>query len=201
LKHLFSYKDLFESTSAGSQDRGTADLSPFKFAINYDPRLGYTKKDFSMDLIEIYKGMSKRERSELMDVVFKSGGVFRISEISELSQETVDEIMKNVEALLDSKSVYRMQLLPDGYILCYEGLKHKGRLCDVYYSPTDEKVKISYTDTYPEMEAVTISAESFNPSSVNIETDDFLSTKNKCDNFIGTNQIIASKDSPDNYSL
>jgi hypothetical protein len=51
------------------------------------------------------------------------------------------------------------------------------------------------------METVTISAESFNPSSVNIETDDFLSTKNKCDNFIGTNQIIASKDSPDNYSL
>jgi hypothetical protein len=94
-----------------------------------------------------------------------------------------------------------MQVLPDGYILCYEGVKHKRRLCDVYYSPSEEKVKISYTDTYPEMETVTISAESFNPSSVNIETDDFLSTKNKCDNFIGTNQIIASKDSPDNYSL
>ena len=154
-----------------------------------------------MDLVEIYKGMSKRERSELMDVIFKSGGVFRISEISELSQETVDEIIKNVETLLDSKSVYKMQVLPDGYILCYEGVKHKRRLCDVYYSPSEEKVKISYTDTYPEMETVMISVESFNPSSVNVETDDFLSTKNKCDNFIGTNQIIASKDSPDNYSL
>lgn len=201
MKHIFSYKDLFESTSAGSQDRGTADISPFKFAINYDPRLGYTKKDFSMDLIEIYKGMSKRERSELMNVVFKSGGIFRISEIPDLSQETVDRIIKEVEAHLDSKSVYKMQVLPDGYILCYEGLKHKGRFCDVYYSPTESKVKISYTDTYPEMENVIISLESFNPSSVNIESDDFESTKNKCDNFVGTNQIIASKDSPDNYSL
>jgi hypothetical protein len=201
LKHIFSYKDLFESTSAGSQDRGTADVSPFKFAINYDPRLGYTKKDFSMDLVEIYKGMSKRERSELMNVIFKSGGVFRISEISELSQETVDRIIKEVEMHLDSKSVYKMQVLPDGYILCYEGLKHKKRSCDVYYSPTESKVKISYTDTYPEMENVIISLESFNPSSVNIESDDFLSIKNKCDNFIGTNQIIASKDNPDNYSL
>lgn len=201
MKHIFSYKDLFESTSAGSQDRGTVDLSPFKFAINYDPRLGYTKNDFYNDLIEIYKGLSKSERSELMDVIFKAGGILRISKIQELSRETVDRIIKDVEAHLDSKSAYKMQVLPDGYILCYEGLKYKDRLCDVYYSPLESVIKISYTDTYPEMEDIKITIEKFNPSSINVDSEDFLSIKNKCDNFIGTNQVIASKDTPDNYSL
>lgn len=201
MKHIFTYKDLFESTSAGSQDRGSADLSPFKFAINYDPRLGYTKKDFCSDLVEIYKGLSKRERDELMDVIFKSGGIFRISKIEDLSQETVDRIIKDVETHLDSKSAYKMQVLPDGYILCYEGLKHKGRLCDVYYSPSELNIKISYTDTYPEMEDIKIPVEEFNSSSLNIDSEDFLAIRNKCDNFIGVNQVIASKDTPDSYSL
>jgi hypothetical protein len=201
LKHIFSYKDLFESTSAGSQDRGSADLSPFKFAINYDPRLGYTKNDFYNDLIEIYKGLTKRERSELMDVISKSGGVFRISKIQDLSQETVDRIIKDVEAHLDSKSAYKMQVLPDGYILCYEGLKYRNRLCDIYYSPLELRIKISYTDTYPEMEDKNIPVEEFNPSSINVDSDDFLAIKAKCDNFIGTNQTIAAKDTPDSYSL
>lgn len=198
MKHLFYYKDLFESTSAGSQDMGSIDLPPFKFAINYDPRLGYTKRDFCSDLIEIYKGLSSKERSELMKVVFKSGGIHRLSEIADLSQETVDSIIKGVNSYLNSKSNYKMQVLPDGYILCYEGLKHKGRPCDVYYSPLESKIKIAYTETYPEMEDLIIPIAKFNSSSVNIDAEDFLSVKNKCDNFIGTNKIIAATDSPDN---
>ena len=201
MKHLFTYKDLFESTSAGSQDRGSVDLPPFKFAINYDSRLGYTKRDFCSDLTEIYKGMSNRDRTELMKVIAKFGGVFRISEISNLSQEAVDLLIKEVESHLDSKSSYKMHVLPDGYILCYEGLKHKRRICDLYYSPTKMSIKISYTDFYPEVDDLVISVEKFDPSSVNVDLNDFLEVKNKCDNFIGTNQIIASKDSPGSYSL
>jgi len=201
LKHLSTYKDLFESTSAGSQDRGSVDLPPFKFAINYDSRLGYTKRDFCSDLAEIYRGMTKKERSELMDVVFKNAGVFRISRMTDLSQETVDRVMQAVELHLDSKSDYKMQVLPDGYILCFEGLKNRKRLCDVYYSPSESKVKISYTDSYPEMEDVVISIDDFRPSSINVESDDFSNTIKKCNDFLGNTEITASKDSPDNYSL
>jgi hypothetical protein len=201
LKHLFTYKDLFESTSAGSQDRGSVDLPPFKFAINYDPRLGYTKQDFCSDLAEIYRGMTKKERSELMDVVFKNAGVFRISKMADLSQETVDRVIQAVELHLDSKSDYKMQVLPDGYILCYEGLKNKKRLCDVYYSPSESNVKISYTDSYPEMEDLVISIDDFNPSSINVEPDDFSITIKKCNDFLGKAEVTASKDNPDNYSL
>lgn len=201
MKHLSTYKDLFESTSAGSQDRGSVDLPPFKFAINYDSRLGYTKHDFCSDLAEIYRGMTKKERSELMDVVFKNAGVFRISRMTDLSQETVDRVMRAVELHLDSKSDYKMQVLPDGYILCFEGLKSKKRLCDVYYSPSELKVKISYTDSYPEMEDVIISIDDFNPSSINVESDDFSSTIKKCNDFLGNIEVTALKDSPDNYSL
>jgi len=201
LKHILTYKGLLESTSAGSQDRGSIDLPPFKFAINYDPRLGYTKQDFCNDLTEIYRGMTKSERSDLMDVVFKNGGVFRISRIADLSQGTVDRIIKSVESHLDRKSEYKMQILPDGYILCYEGLKNKGRLCDVYYSPSESMVKISYTDAYPEMEDVIIPADEFNPSSINVDPDDFSNAVDKCNNFSGPNNTIASKDNLDNYSL
>ena len=201
MKHLSTYKDLFESTSAGSQDRGSVDLPPFKFAINYDSRLGYTKRDFCSDLAEIYRGMTKKERSELMDVVFKNAGVFRISRMTDLSQETVDRVMQAVELHLDSKSDYKMQVLPDGYILCFEGLKNRERLCDVYYSPSELKVKISYTDSYPEMEDVVISIDDFRPSSINVESDDFSNTIKKCNDFLGNTEITASKDSPDNYSL
>lgn len=201
MKHLYSYKELYESTSAGSQDRGSVDLPPFKFAINYDSRLGYTKRDFCSDLTEIYKGMTNRDRSELMKVIVEFGGVYRISEISNLSQETVDILIKEIETHMDSKSSHKMQVLPDGYILCYEDLKHRGRICDLYYSPFRMNIKISYTDAYPEMEDLLISLDKFDPASVKVDLDDFTEVRNKCDNFIGTNEVIVLKDSPDSYSL
>ena len=183
MKHLLTYRGLFESTSAGSQDRGSSDVPPFKFAINFDPRLGYTKHDFTHDLTEIYKGYTGRERKELMDVVFKSCGIFRISDILDLPQDRVDGLIKDVERYMESKSEYKLEIFPDGFILCFEGLKHRGRTCDVYYSPSESKVKISYTDLYPENEEIVIGIDGFSPVSVGIKPDDFLATVEKCDNY------------------
>jgi len=183
LKHLLSYRDLFESTSAGSQDRGSSDVPPFKFAINFDPRLGYTKNDFVQDLSEIYLGYPLKDRRDLMDAVFKSAGVFKISDIQDLPQDRVDKLIKSVEEYMESKSEYKLEILPDGFILCFEGLKHRKRTCDVYYSPTERKVKISYTDAYPENEEIIIGIDGFSPISVGVDNNDFMATVEKCDGY------------------
>ena len=183
MKHLLRYKDLFESTSAGSQDRGSSDVPPFKFAINFDSRLGYTKHDFIQDLTEIYLGYSLKDRRDLMDTVFKSAGVFKISDIQNLPQDRVDRLIKSVEEYMESKAEYKLEILPDGFVLCFEGLKHRKRTCDVYYSPTERKVKISYTDTYPENEDLIIGIDGFSPVSVGVEVDDFIATVEKCDDY------------------
>ena len=183
MKHILSYLDLFESTSAGSQDRGSSDVPPFKFAINFDPRLGYTKNDFAQDLTEIYKGYSGKDRRDLMDVVFKSCGIFRISDILDLPQDRVDGLIKDIEKYMESKSEYKLEIFPDGFILCFEGLKHRKRTCDVYYSPSERKVKISYTDTYPENEDIAIGIDGFSPAAIGVNTEDFLDTVRKCDDY------------------
>lgn len=183
MKHILSYSDLFESTSAGSQDRGSSDIPPFKFAINFDPRLGYTKHDFQQDLIEIYQGYSTKERRDLMDVIFKSAGIFRISDIDNLPQDRVDKLIKSVEEFMESKSEYKLEILPDGFVLCFENLKHRKRSCDVYYSPSESMVKISYTDSYPEDEDVLVKLEGFSPASIGVKSDDFLKTVEKCDTY------------------
>ena len=183
MKHILSYSDLYESTSAGSQDRGSSDVPPFKFAINFDPRLGYTKHDFTQDLIEIYRRYTSTDRKDLMDVIFKSAGIFKISDIVDLPQDRVDNIIKNVEKYMESKSEYKLEILPDGFVLCFEGLKHRKRMCDVYYSPSEGKVKISYTDTYPEDEDVIVNIQRFSPASIGVNPEDFLETIKKCDNY------------------
>lgn len=189
MKHILSYRDLFESTSAGSQDRGSSDVPPFKFAINFDPRLGYTKHDFAKDLTEIYVGYSLRDRKDLMDVVFKSAAIFKISDINDLPQDRVDKLIKNVEEYMESKSEYKLEILPDGFILCFENLKHRKRSCDVYYSPSESMIKISYTDSYPENEDVFVNAEGFSPVSIGVDPEDFLNTVEKCNNYNQKNSL------------
>jgi hypothetical protein len=184
LKHILRYSDLFESTSAGSQDRGSADLPPFKFAINFDSRLGYTKHDFCQDLTEIYLGYSGRNRKELMDVVFKSAGIFKISDIKNLPQDRVDQLIKDIENYMESKSEYKLEIFPDGFILCFENIRHRRRLCDLYYSPSERKIKISYTESYPENEDLILDMSEFSPISVGIDPKDFSSTIEKCDNYL-----------------
>ena len=187
MKHILRYSDLFESTSAGSQDRGSADFSPFKFAINFDSRLGYTKHDFCQDLTEIYVGYSIRNRKELMDVVFKSAGIFKISDIKDLPQDRVDQLIKDVEEYMESKSEYKLEIFPDGFILCFENIRHRKRLCDLYYSPSEKLIKLSYTESYPENEDLILDINEFSPISVGIDFDDFGSTIDKCNTYFEKN--------------
>jgi hypothetical protein len=179
LKYLKSFSSLFESSSAGSHDRGYSEVSPFKYAINFDHRIGYSKEDFANDLKEIYSKSSSKEKSEMMDFLFKKSGVLKISQIPELSQEKIDELIKDLESFLDSRAEHNPQILPDGYFLCYENLKKNSRRCDVYYSPTVNSVKICFTDSYPENDEVIISSEEFDPESVGIGEKDFLNLLDK----------------------
>lgn len=173
LRYLRTFNSLFESTSAGSHDRGTSNVSPFKYAINFDHRIGYSKEDFIKDLSEIYTKSTHKERRDLMDFIFKNVGVFRISQIADLSQDRVDDLMKQLEDFLDSKAEYKPQFFPDGYFLCYENLTKGGRRCDVYYSPKEQMIKICFTDYYPEMEEIKYGLEEFSPQSIGIDPEDF----------------------------
>jgi hypothetical protein len=173
LRHIKSFSSLFESTSAGSHDRGYSDVPPFKYAINFDHRIGYSKDDFAKDLNEIYLRSSSKEKSEMMDFIFKNSGILKISQIPELSQEKIDTLIKDLEGFLDSRAEHNPKMLPDGYLLCYENLRKKGRRCDVYYSPSLKSVKICFTDSYPEKDDEVISLEDFIPDSVGINQKEF----------------------------
>ena len=182
LKHLFTYTELLESTSAGSHDRGT-DIPPFKFSKNYDPRIGYTKNDFFEDLLLIYNDLKTSEKKEFMDIIFKYTGLFRISGIKNLDQDIVDILTKKIEEFLSSKAEYKPIILPDGFILCFERLKNNNKLCDVYYSPFKSIIKICYIDSYPEIEEKTIPLDKFNPLTIKVSINDFNKTIEKCNNF------------------
>lgn len=182
LKHLKSFSSIFESTSAGSHDRGYSEISPFKYAINFDHRIGYSKEDFAKDLNEIYLRSSNKERSEMMDFIFKNSGVLKISQIPELSQAKVDSIIKDLEKFLDSRAEHNPQIFPDGYFLCYEDLRKNGRKCDAYYSPSLKCVKICFTDSYPENEEEVIQIDDFSPKSIGIEDNDFSALLDKLEN-------------------
>jgi hypothetical protein len=183
MKHILSFKKLIESTSAYSQERGSWDYKPFKFAKNYDPRIGYSKMDFLNDIVEIYKASDRKKRKDLMDVVYKCCEIRRLREIENLSNEKADELMKSVEEFLGTKADHQMLVLPDGFVLCYEKMRNAGKPCDVYYSPYEKSIKVVYTDFYPEAIEKIMKIEKFKPELYGIEIDDFKTAIGKCDNY------------------
>jgi hypothetical protein len=182
LKHLRTYREVFESTSAGSHDRGV-ETSPFKYSKVYDHRLGYTKNDFCEDLEMIYKELNTIERRELMDVVYRFSGAFRINTLRSLSQEAIDKLIPEVEKYLDAKSNYRPIILPDGYMLCYNGVRYNKTICDIYYSPYEGIIKIAFVDEYPELDDRYMDLEDFSPATAGIKQEDFDDIVAKCDRF------------------
>jgi hypothetical protein len=180
VKFILNFKELFESTSAFSQERAGWEYPPFKFAKNFDPRIGYSKDDFCNDLTQIYKESNFKSRKELMNVISKVTGVFRISEIKRLQNDLVNRLMKDVEEFLESKAEKELIILPDGFILCYEDMKKGNAICDIYYSPFQKIIKISYTDVYPEDKDFLIGLDEFNPEDFKIGESDFKSVIDKC---------------------
>jgi hypothetical protein len=181
VKFILNFKELFESTSAFSQERAGWEYPPFKFAKNFDPRIGYSKDDFCIDLTQIYTESDNKKRQELMEVVSKNAGVFRIRDIKRLQNDIVNKLMKDIESFLESKADKKLTILPDGFILCYEDMKNDTHLCDIYYSPFQKIIKISYTNMYPEDKDLVIKLEEFKPEDFKIEKNDFKNTIDKCD--------------------
>ena len=98
--------------------------------------------------------------------------------------------MKDIEEFLASKAESILRVLPDGFVLCYENIKYKGRICDIYYSPTEKCVKISYSDVYPENEEYEIPLNDFKPDVFGIKEDDFKLIMDKCLPLIKSSFII-----------
>lgn len=184
MKHLLRFKELNESTSAFSHERAGWGYAPFSLAKNYDPRVGYSKDDFCKDLILIYREMNSQKKKELMEEIFKHGGVSRISEIKNLSNSAVEKLMRGIEKFIESKSNKKMLILPDGYILCYERLKHKERDCDLYYSPYDNSIKISYTDAYPERDDIVMNPDDLDVKDLQIDQMEFNKIIDRCKSLV-----------------
>lgn len=187
MKHILSLQKLSESTSAYSQERAGWDYNPFKFAKNYDPRVGYSKLDFLKDITDIYRKFNKTKRRSLMDVVYKSAGILRLRMIADLPNDKVDILMKDVERFLETKADHQMLVLPDGFILCYERIKKSDTICDIYYSPYKKYVRIVYTDYYPETTEKYKKLEDFNPVVYGIKKDEFKAIIDKCDSYLNKN--------------
>lgn len=182
MKHILTFNDLFESVSAYSQERAGWDFPPFKFARNFDPRLGYSREDFCNDLIAIYRESDATKRRGLMDTIFQSVGVTRISEIKKLQNQIVNNLMKKVEEFLESQSAEILKILPDGFVLCYENTRDEnGSRIDIYYSPTSKRIRVCYTGSYPEIEEKEYTLEEFRPMRYKIDPKDFDSVIKKCE--------------------
>ena len=201
MKHLLSFKSLSESTSAFSQERSGWDYKPFKYAKNYDPRVGYSSMDFLTDIISIYKSASLSKRKGLMDAVTASCGIFRLREIENLPNDVVNRLMKDVEIFLSSKSNNKMQVLPDGFILCFENMSNNGKVCDIYYSPFEKLIKVVYTDYYPESEERLVKLDEFKPELSGIKNDDFKNTIEKCDAYSKITSDVINTQNSDKYFL
>ena len=190
MKFLLKFKDLSESTSAFSQERAGWEFPPFKFAKNFDPRIGYSKDDFYVDICAIYKEANREKRDGIMLIAKNTADIRRLSEIKNLNNKVVNLLMKDIEEFLASKSESVLRVLPDGFVLCYENIKYKGRICDIYYSPTEKCVKISYSDVYPENEEYEISLNDFKPDVFGVKDEDFKFTIDKCAPLVKSSFII-----------
>lgn len=182
MKYILKFNDLFESVSAASHERSGWDYPPFKFAKNFDPRVGYSKKDFCRDLRRIYLKLERPKKSGLMKTIFSISGMTEISQIENLPNSKVDSLMRAIEEFLESKVSDKLKILPDGFILCYENIKDpENRRVDIYYSPVLKIIRISYTDEYPETREEELSLEEFRPFSFKIDPKEFKKTIDKCD--------------------
>lgn len=190
MKFLLNFKQISESTSAFSQERAGWDFPPFKFAKNFDPRIGYSKDDFYNDLCSIYRELEKEKRDKIMAIVKEVAGIDRLKNIKGLNNLLVNKLMKRIEDFLKSKSEPVLKILPDGFVLCYENIKRNGRVFDVYYSPTDKVIKISYVDLYPENEELQKELNDFNSESFGIKKEDFESVMDKCQGLTKSSFVI-----------
>jgi hypothetical protein len=190
MKHLKSFQELIESTSAGSFSR--TDITPFKYTQIYDPRIGYSNMDFIYDLKNIFKGLNREEREDVSAIVAKFTGSTSIDSIQNMPERLLTKLIEEVEFFLDSKSEFQLRMYPDGYVLCFEDIKARGEKLDIYYSPSKKMIKIvSQTGAASEPEEL-VPLENFETSKYDLSDQDFQTTISNCD------QKFTRK-SPDSY--
>ena len=174
MKHLKTFSELTESSSAGSQE--TNDVLPFKYTKVYDPRIGYNKNDFVNDMDLITKTMEDSDKGDIGIIIKSLTGSVSIDSIHNLRSKQLNQLIHSIEDFLDSKADFELKMYPDGYVLCFENLKVGKKKYDIYYSPAKNNLKIVHqTGSAIEPEYIS-SIEDFKPKSYGIEEKDFEKT-------------------------
>jgi len=174
MKHLKTFTELTESSSAGSQE--TNDILPFKYAGVYDPRVGYNKTDFIADVEIMLKNMDEQDKEDIKVIIKSLTGSGSVDSIRNLRSKELNLLMKAIEDFLDSKADFQLTIYPDGYVLCFENIRAGKKKYDIYFSPKKNDIKIvPQTGSAVEPEYIS-TIENFDPKKYGIEKDDFLKT-------------------------
>ena len=189
MKHIKYFKELIESTSAGSQE--TNNIMPFKYSKVYDPRIGYNKQEFFDDLGIIMKELDDTNKKNLLTIIKSMTGEGSIDSVLNIQSRILNDLMDKVEKFLDSKADFQLNMYPDGYVLCFEDIRRDGKKYDLYFNPTNNRIKIvSQTGAALEPENY-FSLADFMPKKYNIDENDFSSTIEK------TKSLFAKKETSD----
>ena len=174
MKNLKTFKELTESTSAGSQE--TNEVCPFRFSVVYDPRIGYNKGEFVSDLEIIIKKLSPSEKNELLSIIKGATGEASLNSIRGIKVIPLNELIHQVEEFISSKSDFKLRVYPDGFILCFENVVSGRTRFDIYYRPNSESIKIvPQTGASVEVERI-IEIGKFSPIRFGISDEDFKRT-------------------------
>lgn len=176
MKYIKSY-NIFESSSAGSQD--TNNILPFKYTKNYDPRIGYNTVDFIQDLSIILEEGNDKQKDDILSIISSITGEPLLSSIRLLNVLSLNRLISLVGNYLDSKSDYKLEIYPDGYVLCFENLPYKDLFYDIYYSPKKQMIKIVPQEGNPSEKEYRKKVENFNYTKFGITPDDYEKTLNR----------------------
>lgn len=179
MKHLKTFTELVESSSAGSNSPN--DVIPFKYTTVYDPRIGYNKTDFIDDLNLLTQNMDEIDKRDLGLIIQSVTGSSSFDSILNLRSKSVEQLIKLVEEFMSSKADFELRLFPDGYVLCFENIRGGNSKFDIYYHPKKGMIKL-VTQTPDAIEPETlIPINNFDPTKIGIETNDFELTIKKAD--------------------
>ena len=182
MKHLKSFIELSESTSAGSFAR--VDVVPFKYSQTYDYRVGYSNMNFIQDLKILFKDLKRENRENLVAIISKSTGSTSLDSIQNLAPKMLGILIEEVQFFLDSTANFELKMYPDGYVLCFDDVNGRDGKFDIYYSPSKKKIKLVLQTGEAAEPEILMDIEEFFPDRYNISDVDFQSTIKNCDKFI-----------------
>lgn len=195
MNHLKSFKELYESTSAGSFERDM--VAPFKYSKIFDERIGYSKNEFLEDLKLMKTETDPDEFNDIREIIYKYTGKTTLDSVLLLKSKTFNILVKEIEMYLDSKGDFELLEFPDGYILCFEDIKKGSDLVDIYFNPDVDIIRCVVTSASPVETETEFSIGKFDFTKYGLDEDDFNHMVNSC------REMKAKKagDTPDMTSL